>query len=89
STAATGGEIAEVVQSPSKKCKISTIQQWRKLALTPGATAVVGELGDSDRNIPAADKDVNTVQPSSSQTAPATASGTAPSLWDPLFNPMA
>ncbi|MCI53542.1 hypothetical protein A2U01_0074789, partial [Trifolium medium] len=40
-------------------------------------------------NIPAADKGVNVVQSSSSQTAPATASGTAPSLWDPLFNPMA
>ncbi|MCI78614.1 hypothetical protein A2U01_0099885, partial [Trifolium medium] len=42
-----------------------------------------------DRHIPAADKDVNVVPPSSSQTAPTTASGFAPSLWDPLFNPMA
>ncbi|MCI80215.1 hypothetical protein A2U01_0101486, partial [Trifolium medium] len=40
-TAATGGETAELVQSPSKKRKISTIQQGWKLALTTGATAAV------------------------------------------------
>ncbi|MCI67560.1 hypothetical protein A2U01_0088819, partial [Trifolium medium] len=53
-----------------------------------GATAAVDELEGGNKDTPAADDGAGVAQPSSSQTAPASTPGAAPSLWDPLFNPM-
>ncbi|MCI00790.1 hypothetical protein A2U01_0021812, partial [Trifolium medium] len=51
-----------------------------------GTTQLRGGSGDKNKTDVAARLGV--AQPSSSHTAPVTDFGAAPSLWDPLFNPM-
>ncbi|MCI53793.1 hypothetical protein A2U01_0075040, partial [Trifolium medium] len=58
------------------------------MGLLSGPNAPSGVLRGGDKDAPAADDGLGVIQPTSSQTAPTATSGDAPSLWDPLFNPL-
>ncbi|MCI14457.1 hypothetical protein A2U01_0035588 [Trifolium medium] len=64
-------------------------QKGRVQSSTVGATTNAGESEGRVKEIPATVGETGVAQPSSSHTAPAAISGATPSLWDPLFNPMA
>ncbi|MCH79874.1 hypothetical protein A2U01_0000635 [Trifolium medium] len=76
---AAGGNIEEVVPPSLKKHKGNTVTKGRTMALLPGPDNSSGGL-DGDHIVPAAEAELNSAQPSSSQTAPAATSGDAPFL---------
>ncbi|MCI54380.1 hypothetical protein A2U01_0075630, partial [Trifolium medium] len=85
---ATGGGVEETVLPSPKKHKGPTVHKGRTIPLLTGSTAAPGELGGGDKILPTAAAGLGVVQPSASHIAPVADSGAAPSLWDPMFDPM-